>query len=177
ARGPEGGRECAPAEIERGLEQLLDVARVGIRIEVESFPPQGAQDGDPPVGLGDAHPESDQKAGSGHVQRRRRGGLLQALEARVVEIADVERVAGRERDDAEGGRRDSRCPCHGRHPPPQSPRLMVKKKLRLGGYGVTSIFRAIGWLPKLLTSGSNPLYGVATQKRFRALTDSWAVRT
>src|ERR1041385_6441097 len=58
-----------------------------------------------------------------------------------------------------------------------SPRLMVKKKLRLGGYGVTSMFRAIGWLPKLLTSGSKPLYGVATQKRFRALTDSWAVRT
>src|ERR1041384_6866309 len=58
-----------------------------------------------------------------------------------------------------------------------SPRLMVKKKVRLGGYGVTSMFRAIGWLPKLLTSGSKPLYGVATQKRFRALTASWALRT
>src|ERR1051326_1937187 len=58
-----------------------------------------------------------------------------------------------------------------------SPGLMGKKRVRLGGYGVTSMFRAIGWLPKLLTSGAKPLYGVATQKRVRALTARWAVRT
>src|SRR5690349_9005384 len=79
---------------------------------------------------------------------------------------------------AEGrGGSQSQCAVHGRPPFPHMPRLMVKKKLRLGGYGVTSMFRAMGWLPKLLTSGSKPWYGVASQKRLRALIASCAVCT
>ena len=46
---------------------------------------------------------------------------------------------------------------------------MANQKLRLGGNGVTSMFRAMGWFPKLLTSGSRPVYGVLV-KRFRPLT-------
>jgi hypothetical protein len=50
----------------------------------------------------------------------------------------------------------------------QNLRSRVKKKLRLGGNGVTSMFRAMAWFPKLDTSGSSPLYGVAVN-RFRPL--------
>src|SRR5687767_6460644 len=35
---------------------------------------------------------------------------------------------------------------------------MPSQKLRLGGKGATSMFRATFWFPKLLTSGSRPVY-------------------
>ena len=47
----------------------------------------------------------------------------------------------------------------------------LSQKLRLGGNGATSMFRAIGWLPKLLTSGSSPSYG-ATRNRFSGATET-----
>src|SRR2546426_11105927 len=37
-----------------------------------------------------------------------------------------------------------------------NPRSTLNQKLRLGGNGVTSTFRAIARFPKLLTSGSSP---------------------
>ena len=51
----------------------------------------------------------------------------------------------------------------------------LNQKLRLGGKGATSMFRAIGWLPKLLTSGSYPSYGTS-RNRFRAATVNRAYR-
>ncbi len=42
----------------------------------------------------------------------------------------------------------------------QNPTLMPTQNVRLGGNGATSTFRAMAWLPKLLTSGSNPWYFV-----------------
>src|SRR5437867_2944152 len=38
----------------------------------------------------------------------------------------------------------------------QNPRSIVKKKLRFGGYGARSTNRLTFWVPKLLTSGSEP---------------------
>src|SRR2546426_9447835 len=42
----------------------------------------------------------------------------------------------------------------------QNPTAMLRKTLRLGGYGVTSKLPRIGMAPKLETSGSSPPYRV-----------------
>src|SRR5207247_3245791 len=91
---------------------------------------------------------------------------------RAVRVCDVE-VAGPNRQctcHSEGDDRLGIVRAHG-----QNPTSIEKKKLRLGGNGATSMFRAIAWLPKFDTSGSRPLYGVK-RSRLRPLTEIRAVR-
>src|SRR5439155_4097283 len=100
------------------------------------------------------------------------GGRVRPAGGRAVRVADVE-VAGPDRQCRRHGEGDDPLGIVRAHG--QNPMSIEKKKLRLGGNGATSMFRAIAWLPKFDTSGSSPLYGV-NRSRLRPLKEMRAVR-
>ncbi len=155
---PSVGAEGSGPRVERAGDHLRHVARIGVGVQVESFPAHHAEQHDIAVRLGHVVPEPDQEAGGHGVDRHRGRAGVQFVEAGIVEISNVERIAAARGQRAHQGSGEPEGLGRGSHlSAPHRPRLMVKKKVRLGGYGVTSMFRWIGWLPKLLTSGSNPL--------------------
>src|SRR5207237_7994225 len=103
--------------------------------------------------LGDVHARPDEPAlGVGDHARARRV-ILQVPDRRIVEGWAVQvRAPGSEQRQRQSGADRMRSRRHG-----QNPTLTVNQKVRLRGYWATSILRATGWIPKLLTSGSIPV--------------------
>src|SRR5439155_26106428 len=91
----------------------------------------------------------------------------QVPDRRIVEVWDVQvRAPGSEQRQRQSGADRMRSRRHG-----QNPTLTVNQKVRLRGYWATSILRATGWIPKLLTSGSIPVQLLpVTTIRLRPLT-------
>ena len=76
--------------------------------------------------------------------------------------------------DAEDERRAGQLVL-GRHG--QSPKSIEKKKLRLGGYGATSMFRTMAWLVEVAHLGIEPRDSPVNRSRLRPVSESRAVWT
>src|SRR5439155_7097263 len=116
-------------------------------------------------------PRPDQQSGGRGYNLGPRRIVQQVVERRRVQVRYIEILAaGGNHQPNQRGQKFRRS--HGSSPREwphgQNPTSIENQKLRLGGNGVTSMFRAIGWFPKLLTSGSSPVNG-AIVKRLRPL--------
>ena len=93
----------------------------------------------------------------GHFRARRIRD--EVVDARVVQVGHVRVAAARQQraDDQREIRELRHMPGPRSEVHGQNPALTVSQKLRLRGYGATSMFRCTGWLPKFETSGSMPV--------------------
>src|SRR5688572_22555047 len=148
--------------VEIRAEELIDPAWVG-GVEVVGV---ATDDFRVPDNRSDIGAGSEQQSVRHRLHLRRRRVREEVVDDRVVEVGDRRVLTGGGHRDPkdqheQGTAHNASCSCrevgvvnvwfHGQK---STPRL--KKKLRLGGYGATSMFRAIAWLPKFETSGSRP---------------------
>ena len=141
------------------------------RIEVVGFSAHDPEQRYVPVLRRYPGPCPDQQPGGGGRNLGPRRVVQQVVQCRRVQVRYIEILAagGKHQPNQRGQKfRRSHGSSPRKWPHGQNPRSIENQKLRLGGNGVTSMFRAIGWLPKLLTSGSSPVNG-AIVKRLRAL--------
>src|SRR5262249_44579417 len=130
----------------RRRNQLRDETRV-CHVDAISLPSQNRRLLDP---VGDIRTRGDQEAvdrGRDPLWRSIGPDFRRTIRIRYIEIAGAQHQCAAEAQ----GRDCFHDWFHG-----QNPKSIEKKKLRFGGNGATSMFRAIAWLPKLDTSGSMP---------------------